>query len=479
MICRMLARLSSRTAKLGALGLVAAAVFIAACGGGGVPAVKIDRIECPDKLVPGGECNISGANLDLITEMQLGQGSLRVPVSQRGSKSLVIMTVPMGVTPGAYIIYYQTREDSFATGRTLIVGQPPSSSTPPVATLSPTPPEPSPTEVVPATRPPATASPAPTAQPASTPLPPEGVITIAGLEWDSAKVQTAIVSFIIERGYGYPTVLAPGTTESLWEGLVNGSVDVYLEAWTSSLGPIYDLAEENGDILPLGKSLDDSWQSAFVVPTYVIEGDPDRGIEPMAPDLKTPQDIRKYQGLFATRTTFPKARLISCISDWVCSGVNAEKVSGYGLEDVIDLVDPGSAEDLFASSADAYIGKKPWLGYLWGPTQPAAVFDLTVLVEEPYSDQCWATHKRCAYNVAKIRKAVHPSLTQEAPDIVEFLRKWKMDAATQVEVETFLGEVGNTVEDTATWYLRNKESLWTQWVPADVAEKVRQALEGR
>ncbi len=51
-----------------------------------------------------------------------------------------------------------------------------------------------------------------------------------------------------------------------------------------------------------------------------------------------------------------------------------------------------------------------------------------------------------------------------------------MDASTQVEAESFLAELGNDIEDTALWYLQNKESLWTEWVPEDAAERVKQAL---
>jgi len=31
---------------------------------------------------------------------------------------------------------------------------------------------------------------------------------------------------------------------------------------------------------------------------------------------------------------------------------------------------------------------------------------------------------------------------------------------------------------TAEWFLKNKESVWTQWVSAEVAEKVKAALQG-
>jgi glycine betaine/proline transport system substrate-binding protein len=35
---------------------------------------------------------------------------------------------------------------------------------------------------------------------------------------------------------------------------------------------------------------------------------------------------------------------------------------------------------------------------------------------------------------------------------------------------------GATTEEVAVYFLKNYESIWTQWVPADVADKVRAAL---
>jgi glycine betaine/proline transport system substrate-binding protein len=37
-------------------------------------------------------------------------------------------------------------------------------------------------------------------------------------------------------------------------------------------------------------------------------------------------------------------------------------------------------------------------------------------------------------------------------------------------------ETGDEAEDTAIWYLEEYESIWTQWVSADVASKVKAAL---
>ena len=43
-------------------------------------------------------------------------------------------------------------------------------------------------------------------------------IIFSDLNWTSSEVQTRIVAFIVEHGYGYPTDLIAGDTVLLWEG---------------------------------------------------------------------------------------------------------------------------------------------------------------------------------------------------------------------------------------------------------------------
>ena len=87
--------------------------------------------------------------------------------------------------------------------------------------------------------------------------------------------------------------------------------------------------------------------------------------------------------------------------------MNAEKIETYGLEDAVELVNPGSGAALFADIEAAFARDDNWLGYLWGPTKPSAELDLYILVEPPYTEACWESGKGCAYPTAEIKIAVH------------------------------------------------------------------------
>ena len=294
--------------------------------------------------------------------------------------------------------------------------------------------------------------------------PAKETIVFADLNWDSAQVQNAIARFIIEHGYGYPTDAIFGGTIPLQTGLLNGNIDVTMEIWLPNQQDFWDKAIAEGTVIPVGKSLDDNWQSAFVVPTYVVEANP---------GLKTVQDLKDHKDIFPSEGD--KAILWNCISTWACAGINADQVTAYGLGDVIELKDPGSAAGLFASLEGAYQKNEPWLGYLWGPTKPAAELDLTVL-EEPDCAPGAGPETGCAYPTSLIRIAVYPTLVERAPDVIEFLRKWNFSAATQIVAEGYMADTESTFSETAVWYLQNEEASWSQWVPSAVALRVKAAL---
>ena len=87
------------------------------------------------------------------------------------------------------------------------------------------------------------------------------------------------------------------------------------------------------------------------------------------------------------------------------------------------------------------------------------------------------TTKACGYEDATVFIAIHPSLTTEAPDVVEFLRNWSFNITLYTDVARYMADnPGSEAQDGAIWFLKNKEATWSSWVPADVAQKVKDAL---
>ena len=299
---------------------------------------------------------------------------------------------------------------------------------------------------------------------------PKETIIFGDLNWSSALLQNRIAQYIVEHGYGYPTDVKFGATLPLFQGLKRGDTHVTMEIWLPNQDEAWAEARTEGAVLSVGKSLGNDWQSAFVIPAYLQE---------QYPDLDSVEDLKEqqYKDLFKTNETGDKARLVSCIIGWACEEVNAKQVTGYGLDDHVQIINPGDGSALNADLYGAYERQEPWLGYQWGTNDPALVLDLVRLEEPPYSDQCWFTTKACAYEDATILIAVNPDLPSNAPDVVEMLRNWDFNIDIYKEVARWQGDNPEAdAQATALWWLNSFPNIWGGWVTDDAMASIQAAL---
>ena len=148
-------------------------------------------------------------------------------------------------------------------------------------------------------------------------------IVFSDLNWTSAQVQNDTAQFIVEHGYGYKTDAIFGGTLPNFQGLLKGDITVSLEIWLPNQQAVWDEAVTNGQVVSVGQSLGEDWQSSFVIPKYVADQNP---------GLKSVEDLKnqEYMKLFETVDSRGKARLVSCPVDWACEGSNAAQIEAYG-----------------------------------------------------------------------------------------------------------------------------------------------------
>jgi glycine betaine/proline transport system substrate-binding protein len=303
-------------------------------------------------------------------------------------------------------------------------------------------------------------------------------IKFSDLNWGSAHFQSEMAKIIAEEGYGYSVELVPGSTIPLTQGLRTGDIDVMIEGWYQNQKEAVDEGIADGEIEILGYLNDDNWQCGFVVPTYVVKGDPARGIEPMAPDLKTVFDLEdpKYMELFANPENPSKGLLVNGPPGWECEIVTLEQIEVYGLAEEYDALNPGSDTGLFASLKSAYDKGEPWLGYIWGPTWIAGALDLTLLEEPPYDEDVWNENHACAWPAVDLFNGAHAGFTDKAPDLATMFSKWELNTATLDEVLLWMNETDSEPIEAAIWFLKNRENIWTRWVTSEAADKVKEAV---
>ncbi|MDH5695698.1 MAG: ABC transporter substrate-binding protein [Dehalococcoidia bacterium] len=322
---------------------------------------------------------------------------------------------------------------------------------------------------------PAPEEPEPTPAPAPEPALKEPVI-FADVGWDSVQVHNRIAAFIVENGYGYPkSEFTPGQTIPLFQGLARGDIDVNMEVWVENQREAYNKAIDAGQVVDLGDNYWDNWQG-WLVPTYLVKGDAARGIEASAPDLKSVDDLPKYWELFKDPEDQTKGRFVNSVPGWECTGINTEKLKVYGLDKYYTDFLPGSDAALSGSMVGAYEKGEPWLGYYWEPTWVLGKLDMFRIEESPYDEEIWNTTHACAYPAVHVNIVVHSSFPDRAPELVEFLTKYVTTTEQNNKALAYMQANEASTEEAAIWFLKEYESLWTQWVPADVADKVKAAL---
>ena len=300
---------------------------------------------------------------------------------------------------------------------------------------------------------------------------PKDPIVFNDLGWDSALSQNRIAQYIVEKGYGYPTDVIEGGPTVAFPALRRGDSDVMMELWLPNAREAWEEAAEAGEVVSLGESLNKLSQSAFMIPAYIQESHP---------ELDSVEDLKEeqYQKLFATSESGGKARLISCPDDWVCNAVNQIQVNSYGLSDHVYMVVPESEAALHSGLFDLYEKRSPWLGYLDSSMAPSLKLHMVQLEEPPYSHQCWATTKACAYDETTLLIAVRPELLMRAPEVAGMLLKWDLNADHYASMSIWRIDNDASHADTAIWWLNNNPGIWRQWVTDEAATAIREALNG-
>ncbi|QZY54708.1 ABC transporter substrate-binding protein [Crassaminicella profunda] len=293
--------------------------------------------------------------------------------------------------------------------------------------------------------------------------------------WDSFTFHNEVAKFIIENGYGYETDVMRGSTPITFTGIRDGEIDIYMETWTSNISA-YEEAIESGDIVELSLNYGDSAQGVYV-PTYVIKGDPKRGIKPMAPDLKTVKDLEKYWEVFKDEEDPSKGRIYGAIPGWDVDKILNTKVKTYGLDKTFNYFSPGSDAALASSIAGAYEKGEPWVGYYWEPTWVMGKYDMTLLKDEPYSEELWNNGYACEFIPVPVTIIVNKEMTNKAPDVVAFLKEYKTSSKLTSDALAYMQKNEVEPSEAAKWFLKEHEELWTKWVDEDVAQKVKDALQ--
>lgn len=300
------------------------------------------------------------------------------------------------------------------------------------------------------------------------------VISFADAGWDSIRFHNAVAATIIEELWGYSWTVITGSTPVTHQGLLSGEIDVHMEIWSANIAS-YEEDKAEGRFQELSTNFNDNYQGIYV-PRYVIEGDPERGIEPLAPDLKYVWDLKDYPHIFKDDENPGMGRIYGAIPGWEVDQILYNKYLHYGLDENFIYFRPGSDASLAAAITAAYERGEPIAAYYWEPTWLLGMYDMVLLQDEPYNPD---TYLEGETEIPPINVTIGVSndFYQEGhEEVVEFLSNYQTSSALTSEALAYMQETGADYIDTAKWFLQEHSELIDQWLKPEDAEKIKASL---
>ncbi|MFQ5625863.1 MAG: ABC transporter substrate-binding protein, partial [Methyloligellaceae bacterium] len=306
-----------------------------------------------------------------------------------------------------------------------------------------------------------------------------GRITVSDMNWASAELAAHVDKFILENGYGCDVELIPGdtmpTTSSMTE---KGEPDIAPEIWMNSVRQVIDKAVGEGRLKIAGEILNDGGEEGWWIPKYMVG---------KHPELTTLDAVLKRPDLFPNPENKSRGALHNCPSGWNCQIITANLYKANEVEKAgFDLIDTGSAAGLDGSIAKAYNRKQGWFGYYWAPTAILGKYEMVKLDmgvdHDPDEwnrctgqDNC-VDPKKNNWTKSVVMTVTSSRFTKLAPEATKYLSKRSWSNSVVNTMLAYMDETQAGGEEGAEKFLKDYENVWTKWVPADIAKKVKAAL---
>lgn len=301
-------------------------------------------------------------------------------------------------------------------------------------------------------------------------------ITFADAGWESNKLHNAIAGRIAKEVFGYDWEETPGSTAVMHEGLLLGEVDVHMEEWTDNI-PSYATDIEQGKLQELSVNYDDNKQGIYV-PRYVIEGDEERGIEALAPDLEYIWDLKKYPELFPDAEQKNMGRLYGSIPGWAVDEALHNKFEHYDLDEEFLYFRPGSDTALQTAIMNAYDQGEPVAAYYWSPTSLLGNYDMVLLKDKPYTNEEDFKAGKTEFPSMRVTVSTSNDFAQdkENQDFIQFLENYETSSELTSEALGYMDEHDASYDETAEWFLKAHEDVVKSWLTEEQAQTLSQAL---
>ena len=293
-----------------------------------------------------------------------------------------------------------------------------------------------------------------------------GTLYLVDQDWNGQLVTTAVAQILLEQEMDHTvaTKFAPADSAPLFIGLERGDFHFVCCNWPSYSAELLDeyVNAEDAEVERMG-TVGIVGETGWYVPSYVINGDAERGIEAVAPDLRTVSDLNQYKSIFATSDTGASGRLLEFTAAWDTRP--EERLEAFGAD--FKPVFAGSEGAALAQVDAAFKRGEPVLTYLWEPHWAHAKYNLVQIEMPEWTSDCYPDGDsfNCGFPTDAVAKLASPGLKDEFPEAYEFLSSFQMTNEQQNEIVLNVTENDLTVRQGAQEWVDANESVWRSWIP--------------
>lgn len=306
-----------------------------------------------------------------------------------------------------------------------------------------------------------------------------GDITISNMNWQSAELLSSLDKFILNNGYGCNAeIIAGDTVPTITSMVEKGQPDIAPEGWVDLLPDIVKTGFDDGKIVAVSQSLPDGGVQGWWIPKYIAD---------KHPDIKTYEDLKKHPELFPDPEDPSKGAIYNGAPGWGGTVVTSQFFKAFDFAGAgFNLIDTGSAAGLDGAISKAYERQEPIVAFYWAPTALLGKYDMVMLstgydVDEAEWKRCNTVldcpdPKKNGWPKDRVDTLVTSKFQEKAGPTLDYLknRSWSND--TLNILLAWMTDNQATGDEATIHFLKNYEDMWTKWVPADVAEKVKSAL---
>ena len=307
-------------------------------------------------------------------------------------------------------------------------------------------------------------------------------IKMADLSWESAAFTTQLVKQILEKGYGCKVEVVPGTSAALETALAQNDIQIIAELWSGRTEIIENAVAAN-TVKVVGDTLEGGAVQGWYVPDYMIDGDANRNIKPLTPDLKNVADLADLAQVFADHEQPTKGRFFNCPTGWVCEKFNTELLEANGLSEHYVNFRPGTGAALDSAISAAYERGVPILFYYWQPAGLMAKYSFRRIEQPPFDQACWdaavnETGKACPTDFVLSRLSVGLStpFTQQHPALLPLFESLTLRPGIMNAIILEMNEQQMSGADAAANFLKQYPEYWKEWMPDEAAQRLESSL---